>query len=395
MGERGRGKLRPYADNKILYKNMRRENIAWVDVLRIVACLLVVVAHCCDPFVAGFDTNPSDFYAGVFWGSFVRPCVPLFVMISGLLLLPVDMSMGTFYRKRLSRVVFPLIFWAIVTPIIYYFYVNYIGANNPAIAADSYTLSATTNKIVTSAFNFNYDITPLWYIYMLVGIYLFLPIISAWLREAPKKDIKVFLYIWGFSMCIPYLEMLAPMLGYEGNYGSMGLFGVSYWNAYGTFYYFSGFLGYVILAYYLKRFPLQWSMKKTLAIAIPLFAAGYAVTAGGFLVTQQYFPGNYAALEIVWYFSGINVFAMTFAAYILLQKVKVRSSPMLTRIAGLTFGVYLCHFFIVQVFYDLLYSVLPLPAALKIPTIGICAFVTSMGVVWLIAKLPLRKYIVG
>lgn len=66
-------------------------HIAWVDFLRILACFLVVLAHCCDPFVGSFDGS-FDFKSGVFIGSLVRPCVPLFAMISGVLLFPVTME---------------------------------------------------------------------------------------------------------------------------------------------------------------------------------------------------------------------------------------------------------------------------------------------------------------
>lgn len=34
--------------------NSRGSHIAWVDFLRILACFLVVLAHCCDPFVGKF-----------------------------------------------------------------------------------------------------------------------------------------------------------------------------------------------------------------------------------------------------------------------------------------------------------------------------------------------------
>ncbi|WP_295922733.1 acyltransferase family protein [uncultured Akkermansia sp.] len=83
--------------------NSHGSHIAWVDFLRILACFLVVLAHCCDPFVGSFD-GTFNFKSAVFWGSFVRPCVPLFAMISGVLLFPVTMEMGAFYARRLKRV---------------------------------------------------------------------------------------------------------------------------------------------------------------------------------------------------------------------------------------------------------------------------------------------------
>ncbi|MEG1938315.1 MAG: acyltransferase [Akkermansia sp.] len=362
------------------------DHLAWVDFLRILACFLVVFAHCCDPFVGKFDNNVSEFLSGAYWGSLVRPCVPLFVMISGVLLLPVTMDTGAFYTKRLKRIIIPLIIWSILLPLLYFgYFATGIETINANIIPANYTWASTLNKLYLFIFNFNYDTTPLWYLYMLVGIYLFIPIIGAWMKQASKKDIKLFLFIWGISMVLPYIKMLAPTLGYPGNYGNMGLLGVCDWNPYGTFYYFSGFLGYIVLAHYLIRFPLNWSWGKTLALTVPLFLVGYAITAEGFILTQKYYPGQYANLEIIWYFSGINVFMMTFSAFVLIQKIRFAPSKILNKIAGLTFGIYLCHFFLVQVGYDFIYTHIQLPPYLQIPLIACIAFIASLLITWLLS----------
>lgn len=91
---------------------MPKEHIAWVDLLRVTACFLVIVSHSCDPFVGQFDNNHYEFLTGAFIGSLVRPCVPLFVMMSGILLLPIKMDMSTFYSKRAKRLLLPFIFWS-------------------------------------------------------------------------------------------------------------------------------------------------------------------------------------------------------------------------------------------------------------------------------------------
>lgn len=372
-----------------------REHIAWVDILRVTACFLVIVSHCCDPFVGQFDNNHYEFLTGAFIGSFVRPCVPLFVMISGVLLLPVNMDMATFYKKRAKRLIAPFIFWSMLLPVLYYLYINSgIKIISPNIVAEDHTLTATLMKLYTFLFNFNYDTTALWYVYMLIGLYLFMPIIGAWLKQASKRDIQWFLRIWIVSMCLPYLQMLAPLLGYSGNYGNMGLLGVCDWNAYGMFYYFSGFMGYMVLAYYLVTHPLNWSWKKTLSVAIPLFAIGYAITSGGFILTQEYYPGSYANLEIIWYFSGINVFLMTFSVFIIMQKIKVNSSPLLRKAAALTFGIYLCHFIFVQLGYDLIYPNIPVPPFLKIAMIAIFSFAISLFVIWLMSLNKITRKVI-
>ncbi len=85
----------------------RPQRIEWVDVLRFIAIFLVVCCHCTDPFNVSPEahTNPEFGFWGAVYGSFLRPCVPLFVMITGLLLLPVRASMGSFYKNFLRGLI--------------------------------------------------------------------------------------------------------------------------------------------------------------------------------------------------------------------------------------------------------------------------------------------------
>ena len=74
------------------------------------------------------------------------------------------------------------------------------------IVADDHTLGATLTRIYTFIFNFNYDTTPLWYLYMLVGLYLIMPVIGAWLQQASRRDIRLVLYVWGVTLLLPYIK---------------------------------------------------------------------------------------------------------------------------------------------------------------------------------------------
>lgn len=367
----------------------RQNNIGWVDLLRVLACFMVVFSHSCDAFVAQFDADRASFLTGVFGGSLMRASVPLFVMMTGVLLLPVGQGydLVSFYRKRIGRILPPLVFWSVALPLLMYAYFNYINPStcNPQVAVDGYTVQQLVQRIYTFVFNFNFDTTPLWYLYMLIGLYLLMPVLNAWLVQASQRELKVVLGLWVVSLFLPYLKMLAPVLGYQGNYGNMELLGMCDWNIYGTFYYFSGFVGYLVLAYYLKQYPLQWSWSKMLAIMIPLFVAGYAITAGGYILTQEHFPGNYAYLEIVWYFNGINVFMMTLPLFAIVQKMAVRSRRWLSRLASLAFGIYLCHFVFVFVCYDL-YDMAMLPYWVRIPCIAVTTFAIATLVAWLMSR---------
>lgn len=361
--------------------------LGWVDVLRVLACFMVVLAHACDAFVGQFDNDRVAFLTGTCIGSLVRPSVPLFVMMTGVLLLPIskrDSSITLFYKRRVGRIVWPLVFWSLMLPVMGWFYFNYIcpSTANSLLNAEMYTSEKLAPRFWTWIFNFNYDSTALWYLYMLVGLYLAMPIINGWLTTASKSDIKTVLYIWGLTLLLPYVQMIAPSLGYEGVYGNFGILGVCDWNIYGTFYYMSGFMGYILLAYYLKTYPLEWSNMKKAAILIPMFAAGYLITFLGYIEMNAHHPGNYAYLEILWLFCGINVFLMTFPVFVLVQSYKGNAPRLISHTAKLTFGIYLVHFPFEAAAYDL-FAIPGLPDWFRI----IISAVTIFIVVGLIVQL--------
>ena len=372
----------------------KKENIGWIDMLRITACFTVVFAHCCDPFVAQFNDNYEMFTTGVFAGSLTRPCVPLFAMMTAVLLLPIKngYTYSTFCRKRIGRLVPPMIFWSVALPLLAYCYFVYINPTtlNRQLSVTDYTLETAFERIYTFILNFNFDTTPLWYLYMLIGLYLVFPIINSWLGQASRKEIKHVLYVWGATLILPYIKLFAPSLGYKGNYGNMGLFGECDWNTYGTFYYLSGFIGYAILAFYLKKYPLQWSWKKMSAICIPMFIIGYAITSFGYIITNKYFPGNYAYLEIIWYFTGINVFMMTLPVFITIQKINAKPRRWMQKVASLTFGIYLCHFVFTFVAYDL-YDTPALPYTARIALATATTIIISYMLVWAMSKIRITE----
>lgn len=367
----------------------RTARVGWVDALRVLACFMVVMSHCCDGFVAQFDADRGAFLTGCMLGSALRPCVPLFVMMTGVLLLPLPetVTLGGFYRKRVGRIIPPLVFWSLALPPLAYCYFTGFGSEsvNPSVDMSAYTPDGLTNRLWSWVLNFNFDTTPLWYLYMLLGLYLVMPVVGTWLASASRRDVLTFLKVWGVTLLLPYVRLFAPSVGYLGNYGNMDILGGCDWNAFSTFYYVSGFIGYIVLAYYLKRYPLRWSAAKAAVALMPMFVVGYAITAGGYIWLQGRYPGDYAYLEIVWYFTGVNVFMMTLPIFIAIQRWAPAGSVWLNRMASLTFGIYLCHFIFVMVAYDV-FDVAWLPYIVRIVCMAVSVFAVSAGVTWLLGR---------
>lgn len=89
-------------------------------------------------------------------------------------------------------------------------------------------------------------------------------------RKASDRAKLWFLAAWGVTLLLPYYHQFVASY----------LWGTCSWNAFGMFYAFAGFNGYLLLGHYLRK--LDWSLSKTLAIGIPMFVVGYAITFFGF-----------------------------------------------------------------------------------------------------------------
>ena len=205
--------------------------------------------------------------------------------------------------------------------------------------------------------------------------------------KVSKKELKLFLGIWGISPDCSVCKMFAPALGYQGNYGNMGLWGVCDWNDYGSFYYFSGFIGYLLLAYYLTKYPLKWSWKKLLSITIPMFLTGYLITSYGYVITQNYFPEIMLIWKLYGTFCRYQRIYDDLPGFVIVQKIKVPSNHRLSHMASLRFGVYGGHFVFFFIFYDLLVTEL-VPFICPFYVCGLCRMfsLSCYFFVWYIPK---------
>ena len=377
--------------------NQKNQHIVWLDVVRFIAMFTVVCCHCTDPFnfYPGTAPNIGEIKLwGAIYGSVLRPCVPLFVMITGALLLPVRGDASTFYKKRIPRVFYPFLIWSVLYNL--FPWITGLLGLNPQIILDFFpyageevmqqSFSVSLEYILMIPFNFSILAVHMWYIYLLIGLYLYLPVFSAWVEKASERAKLMFLLAWGGTLLLPYYYQ------FVSNY----LWGTCSWNSFGMLYAFAGFNGYLLLGHYLKN--LEWSLKKTLAIGIPMFAAGYAVTFLGFRHITALPEYTDEMLELFFTYCSLNVVMMTIPVFMLAKKVKVNSERMKKALANLTvcgFGIYMIHYFFTGPSVVLMRAI-NMPIGLQIPVAAILAFAVSWGLVWLIYRAgKVAKYIVG
>jgi surface polysaccharide O-acyltransferase-like enzyme len=376
---------------------MKTNRIVWLDTMRLVAMFALVCCHCTDPFNFYPGTSPDIGEIklwGALYGALVRPCVPLFVMITGALLLPVKDEMQPFYKKRILRVLWPFLIWSVVYAL-FPWLTGVLGFGSKVVldcfpyAGDIVTrqdFSVALQYIGGIAFNFSPIAVHMWYIYLLIGLYLYMPIFSAWVEKASDKAKLFVLILWGVTLLIPYFNQFV----------SPYLWGTCSWNAYGMLYSFAGFNGYLLLGHYLRR--INWPWRRTLGVSVPLFAVGYLVTFFGFRYMTSLPDCTDDMLELFFTYCSLNVMAMTFAVFMIVKKIEPKNEKFKALLANLTlcgFGVYMIHYFFTGPAVSLI-RLLGIPIPLQIAFASVIAFAVSWAIVAIIKKyVPKSKIIVG
>jgi len=364
------------------YQNMK-ERIAFVDYIRVVACLMVMVVHASENFYVHHDNislvaNESNrLWVSLYDGALGRISVPLFMIVSAFLLVPMKegMTMSQFYRRRFLRILPPLVFFLVLYALL-------------PVAWNGSTWEQALSDLQMLPFNFPAWGGHLWFMYPLISIYLIIPVVSPWLERASAKDELIFLGIFLISTLMPWLRRFV----------SAELWGECFWNPFSALWYCSGFLGYLVLAHFI-RVHIDWSQEKRLRVGAICFVIGAAFTAWSFW--WKGVPGQMMEtpmLEWSWEFCTPNVALATFGAFLLFSCIR-KAPAWINGLAKLTFGMYLMHiFFLYHISQWLIGGDVAnpmLPVWLAIPTIGLLSFICCAITTKLLSLLPGSKYIVG
>ena len=149
-------------------------------ILRALACIMVVILHVA---AVNFYTFHQGWWASNVYHSFVRPSIPTFLMISGALLLPSAAPLGNFLSSRAIRIIPVLCFWTVV-------YAAWL-------AQSPHEFAALLGRALSTPVMFH-----LWYLYALVGLYAFAPVLAAFYRHNGESAKIYFLSMWAITAAL-------------------------------------------------------------------------------------------------------------------------------------------------------------------------------------------------
>lgn len=343
---------------------MVKQRTIYLDVIRIIACLMVITMHA--PISGEGATAHGPFL--VLNSYLTAPCVPLFFMVSGALLLPCrekEESASMYLKKRIGKILGPTICFSLF----------YLVLNINSITEEG--------KIVINLLSIPFSAQGngiLWFMYTLIGLYLLVPIISPWIRLVSKREIEIYLVLWFITLIYPYIGLIL-----QCNTSNTGVL-----------YYFTGYAGYFLLGYYLNRYTLLLKVLlpvSLLMLPLPLFnkLLGWELD---FYSAFWYLSAPVAIITASWFccikrcFSNITIKSDSL-------KFKFVSKA-LTVISNLAFGIYLVHIFVMRTLlwnWSLIQSIKKY--YLQTFVVIVFTFIVSFVIVYLISKLPLAQYIIG
>lgn len=361
------------------------KRIVFLDYIRVFACFLVMLVHASENYygavgasdMAGpqsYLANEADRLWVSIYDGFSRMSVPLFMVVSAFLLVPlkVGQTTWTFYRRRFARILPPFFLFMILYSTLPLLWGQIDGATS-------------VQDLSRILLNFPTLAGHLWFMYPLIGLYLFIPVISPWLRQATAREERFFILLFLLSTCMPYLNRW---------FGEV--WGQCFWNEYHALWNFSGYLGYLVLAHYL-RVHLDWSRSRRFRVGLVAMLVGAVLTIYSFYV--QAIPGQVIdtpVLEVGWAFCTINCVLLTAGAFLLFTCIERAEPPrLIAMLSRLSYGMYLMHIFWLGWWVTVFKYSLALPTVAAIPSIALATFLSCFVTAKIVSYVPGSKWIIG
>ena len=325
-----------------------------MDYLRITACFFVVFAH-----VAGGSANGLLPFSRAWWTCkglyfLCTWAIPVFVMISGALLLSrTQPSIKAFYGRRMKRIGVPLVFWTVF----------YLGVRI-VLDRESLTVAQGLNLLLQGE-----AYVHLWFFYMIAGLYLVTPFLQSLVKHLTTVQ----------CLILAALILVAADVFHLSNVMIWGM-------RPSIFTLFVPYIGYFLLGHLIHhKWPKGVLPGTWVAGGMAMSVVYLAFAARPFIRLE----GQQFGFFFLGFFSVPTAF-MSIIVYWTFREICSRPlGPRLQHLASCTLGIYVVHLLILKLMQVFLAD----DASGEDPWIGLVfgpliAFALSYGVVSVLKKIP-------
>ncbi len=356
---------------------MKNKRIFYYDALRAMAIIGIVFCHASVSFVTQGIGRP-DFYIAAFFDCFRDFSIPIFVMLSGALLINRRDSLLDFFKKRLSRIFIPFVFWVVL-------YIIY----SARVIDHGFSLS----KAIDIFFGTSSTIgVAFWFIWMIVIVYFLIFIINKIIEfgctkiaDFDKKFILILTILSVIFIALADFNFINPMSS--------------------KITYFISFITYIIIGYFIANNDYvrnKVSAEMMIAATLILSVGFYFYYIFGFVVPRSILANRFVYMS---YFN-LLLLLMSVSIFLLFKYLsrmqfaerieKSNFGSLITVISKYSFGIYLCHYLIL---YQLKRSLVRFYAyqspLIWIPVLVILTVVISLVVLYILNRISVLKRFSG
>jgi surface polysaccharide O-acyltransferase-like enzyme len=339
-----------------------------MDALRVAAVLGVAVMHAAGSLaVPQRDPSSAGWWAWILADSAVLWCVPVFVMLSGAVLLGNESGEDwrAFYRRRARRLLAPLVWWT------------------AAYSALRWKMGHEANSLgdVLLAIAHGTPYPHMWFLYMLAALALFTPMLRTYVRAASPSERHVLL---GVLLAVTTGNSLLTRLHSPVAQTALNQF--------------APFLVYYLCGYELRRADLRRLHPAGVVLAVA--AAYFAVVAMPFALLRL--APSFDGVFFLSCYQSPAVMIMAIGLFTLLCRAESSARPppgwvvwVGARLSPAVFGIYLVHPLVLKAVRMAGGDAMALPAALKIPALALATFAVSAAVVLGMLRIPCVRRLVS
>lgn len=338
------------------------------DVLRIVAAFSVVMLHSAAQFWYTLDINSREWLVANSYNSVFRFGVPVFVMISGALFLDneYELDIKRLYRHNILRLAVLFVIWSAIYG-----------------AWDCRFVTLRELGIVGLLREMVYGKYHLWFLPMLIGIYMLLPILKEWLEHARMETLRYFLLLFFVvQICRETFAALTTMgeLEYILGLGKVDMV--------------CSYIGYFLWGYYLSHVGVGDKLRRVIYIgALP--AALCNILLGNYLALKAGAP-----VAEIYDSYGIFTFVIVTAVYVFAVEhinkptFDSRAGRLIRELSADTLGVYLLHIGLLEGLEQIGLHNMLITNVIGIPLQAILCFAICIAAAALLRRIPVvGKYL--
>ena len=335
------------------------QRTAYFDLLNVFSCISVIALHC-NGYVHSYAMD-AEWHAALVFEVLFYFAVPVFIMLSGATLFDYRerYDTRTFYTKRIQRTVLPWFVWSIVIGFAYLMAANHIGKE----------VETSVSVWVQNFIEGKIPLTAYWFFMPLFMLYLFTPWLSKVVRQSSCKQL-----LWLCGIIVFFQAIVSPIfilcnIDYQFSLPISGNFAL-----------------YAIMGYALSKYPLEENRRFFSAVAI-LALFSLIVRYVGICNAGERSP-------LFMTYSGLFAVLPAIMVFMIGKKLdshlSLRVRNILRELSKLSLGVYLIHMVVLRTFCAPFGDSSAIVRYAGIPIV----YLVSIGLVWLMKKLPLVKAIV-